>query len=168
MHFLASVVALSLVLLQGTAANNVFGRKFRNLAEIGLNPDGTPMYSFDQATTSLFGSSKYAKPPPPPPNETIVAEYVELPIDNFAENENYADEGTFNNRYWVSTDSYKPGGPVFLYDAGEADAAPNALFRLQNETSFFKQLMDHFGAIGIVWEHRYCELHLISQHHSDM
>jgi hypothetical protein len=55
----------------------------------------------------------------------------------------------------VSESDYKPGGPVFIYDVGEGDAEPGVQFRLQNETSFFKQLLKEFGAMGIVWEHRY-------------
>lgn len=84
--------------------------------------------------------------------EVINPEFVTLPLDHFGSE----DAGTFENRFWVAESGYKGAGrPVFIYDAGEADAEPNALFRLQNETSFFKQIVDAFGGIGIVWEHRY-------------
>lgn len=164
-----TMVALALAFLHPTTAmNNAMQRKFGQLAEIGLNPDGTPMdlpsadfknptvdvaslKSDKMATTSSDVSITAV--------ETIVPEYVELPIDNFAKdkNEAYSYQGTFFNRYWVAQSAYKPGGPVFIYDAGEANAEPNALFRLQNETSFFKQIVDSYNGIGIVWEHRFCE-----------
>jgi hypothetical protein len=151
--------AVALCLLQGASAvsNGALARKLSMMAEMGLLPDGTPM-----ETEPLVADIKLAKisaaAPPPPPNEAIVPEYVELPLDNFAKNGDYAEEGTFFNRYWVAQSAYKPGGPVFLYDAGEASAAPNALFRLTNSTSFFKQIVDKYNGIGIVWEHRYCKV----------
>lgn len=165
-----SIAALALALLHGTNAMNAAKQKqFNLLADMGLNPDGTPMdaptadidnptidiaslKSLMIATTADVSSVAVAAAA-----EGITPEYVELPIDNFAKHKNqaYSYQGTFFNRYWVSTSGYKTGGPVFVYDVGEADAEPNALFRLQNETSFFKQLVDQFGGIGIVWEHRF-------------
>ncbi|CAN9180980.1 unnamed protein product [Alternaria sp. RS040] len=161
----ASIAAVALALLQGTnAMNAAIQRKFNLLADMGMNPDGTPMATLDNpeidftalkslkvATTADSTVVAAAKA------ETITPEYVELPIDNFAQkkNQDYSYQGTFFNRYWVATSGYKAGGPVFVYDVGEANAEPNALFRLQNETSFFKQLVDEFGGIGIVWEHRF-------------
>tara|TARA_R110002003_G_scaffold140_23_gene12901 strand:- start:5835 stop:7226 length:1392 start_codon:yes stop_codon:yes gene_type:complete len=160
-----SIAALTLAFLQGTAAmNNAFARKFNLMADMGLNPDGTPIDSPSAddefmsiaSTQSLKATtadtvSTLAAP------EVITPEYVELPIDNFAASKNqaYSYHGTFFNRYWVSTSAYKPGSPVFIYDVGEANAEPNALFRIQNETSFFKQLVDQYHGIGIVWEHRF-------------
>ncbi|KAF2119735.1 serine carboxypeptidase S28-domain-containing protein [Lophiotrema nucula] len=127
-------------------------RKLALMADMGLLPDGTPMDN-----PSIETDLKLAKiaSDQPPPNETITPEYVELPLDNFAKDGDYSQEGTFFNRFWVSQSAYKPGAPVFLYDVGEANAEGNALFRLQNETSFFKQLVDKYNGLGIVWEHRY-------------
>jgi hypothetical protein len=162
-----SLAALALALLHSsTAMNTAMQRKFNLLADMGLNPDGSAMeFTVDNASTESLKSLKIgsaddndnvvslATP------ETIVPEYVQLPIDNFAKNKNqpYSYHGTFNNRFWVAESAYKPGGPVFIYDVGEADAEPNALFRLQNETSFFKQLVGSYGGVGIVWEHRFCK-----------
>ncbi|KAF1943831.1 hypothetical protein EJ02DRAFT_421030 [Clathrospora elynae] len=163
-----SIAALALALLQGTnALNGAMQRKFNQLADMGYNPDGTPMdspsadidnRSIDIASLkSLKIASTADDVSITAAAEVITPEYVELPIDNFAKDKHQAVsyQGTFFNRYWVSTSGYKAGGPVFIYDAGEADAEPNALFRLQNETSFFKQIVDQFGGVGIVWEHRY-------------
>lgn len=116
---------------------------------MGLLPDGTPM-RLPAEIQSLKAAAPAAANSTP---ETIVPEYVTLPLDHF--HSGYGPAGTFNNRFWVAESGYRPGGPVFLYDVGEADAEPNALFRLQNETSFFKQIVDAYGGIGIVWEHRY-------------
>ncbi|KAF2138273.1 uncharacterized protein K452DRAFT_234548 [Aplosporella prunicola CBS 121167] len=83
--------------------------------------------------------------------ETSLAEYVELPLDHFG-----TGHRTFKNRFWVAESGYKGAGhPVFIYDAGESSAGTSAHFRLHNKLSFFKQLVDSFGGIGIVWEHRY-------------
>jgi hypothetical protein len=159
------VVALALALLQGTAAmNNAMARKFGLLADMGMNPDGTPMdtpsaeedtFSIQGLDASAADSASAVSVAAAP--EVITPEYVELPIDNFAKDkgQNTAYQGTFFNRYWVSSSSYKPGSPVFIYDVGEANAEPNALFRLQNATSFFKQMVDKYNGIGIVWEHRF-------------
>lgn len=80
---------------------------------------------------------------------------MSLKLDQFGKSKD-----TFNNRFWVAESGYKAGGPVFIYDVGEADASGSWQFRLQNETSFFKQIVDQFGGIGIVWEHRFCTFHL--------
>jgi pimeloyl-ACP methyl ester carboxylesterase len=149
--------ALVLAVCQTTnAMNNAFARSFNLLADMGLNPDGTPIDtpsfdgpSFNDADVRIAGVVDGSEQPPP---ENISAEYVSLPIDNFAHNNK---SGTFNNRYWAASSSYKPGGPVFIYDVGEADASTSALFRIQNSTSFFKQIVDKYNGIGIVWEHRF-------------
>lgn len=175
-----SLAALALALLHSTSAmNTAMQRQFNLLADMGYNPDGTPMALSDDTTTTtsdnspidkslltslkISASSKDASLAAPSPPETITAEYVTLPLDNFARSKGQSDAyyGTFNNRYWVAESGYRPGGPVFVYDVGEANAAGNALFRLQNETSFFKQLVDEFGGVGVVWEHRFCEFNFI-------
>jgi hypothetical protein len=153
--------ALLLAVCQTTnAMNNAFARSFNLLAEMGLNPDGTPIDtpsfdgpSFNDADASVadFSLASVADGPTQPPLEKISAEYVSLPIDNFAPTKH----GRFNNRYWAASSSYKPGGPVFIYDVGEANASSNALFRIQNSTSFFKQMVDKYNGVGIVWEHRF-------------
>jgi hypothetical protein len=158
------MVALSLSFLQSTTAlNNALSRKYMLLAEKGLDPDGSPSHvpSAEDDFTILSSVNTHkaavADNVSPTASETITPEYVELPIDNFAasKNQKFAYEGTFYNRYWVAQSAYKPGAPVFIYDAGEANAETNALFRLQNTTSFFKQLVDQYNGIGIVWEHRF-------------
>ncbi|KAF2403307.1 peptidase S28 [Trichodelitschia bisporula] len=82
-------------------------------------------------------------------DEAITAETVQLPVDHWD-----PDAGTFPNRFWVSETHYKPGGPVMIFDAGEG-AADGTVSYLTSPRSFFKQMLAQFGAIGIVWEHRY-------------
>jgi len=148
-------------------------RKFSVLADMGYNPDGSPMaVDFEHndnidlnndfsglSTLKNQDSSMLSDPlasPAAATAEKIVAEYVTLPLDHFDTNKKGDARATFENRYWVAESGYRAGGPVFVYDVGEGDGGPNALFRLQNETSFFKQIVDAFGGIGIVWEHRFC------------
>jgi hypothetical protein len=42
-----------------------------------------------------------------------------------------------------------------VYDVGEATAEAAAKQHLGNSTSFLVEMLEDFGAIGIVWEHRY-------------
>ena len=90
--------------------------------------------------------------------EEVLPEYVELPLNHFSKD---SSDGTFYNRFWVSTDAYKPGAPIFLYDVGEADGENYVDTRLRRNvttTNAFRGMVDKYNGIGIVWEHRYCEL----------
>lgn len=138
-----------------SALNGAWNVKLSELADMGLLPDGTPMEGEPAPQIAEMRIASTSSNRPPPPKEKIEEEYVSLPIDHFAKNKDFTQQGFFYNRFWVAESAYKPGGPVFLYDVGEANAKPNALFRLQNETSFFKQLVDKYNGVGIVWEHRY-------------
>ncbi|KAL0256560.1 hypothetical protein SLS55_008955 [Diplodia seriata] len=150
--------ALPLVLactcVQYAQAIGIFGgfrqMQLADMAERGLFPDGTPVeIPAGIQVSKLYTPSSSAAASNT--TEVINPEFVTLPLDHFG-----SDAGTFENRFWVAESGYRGAGhPVFIYDAGETDAEPNALFRLQNETSFFKQIVDSFGGIGIVWEHRY-------------
>lgn len=161
MRYAISVTALALGVLQGADAFNAAkSRDFNLLADMGVNADGS---SIEAATTANIARSLHigttvkditidlATRQVP---ETIAEEFVALKLDQFGKSKE-----TFNNRFWVAESGYKPGGPVFIYDVGEADATSSWQFRLQNETSFFKQIVDQFGGVGIVWEHRFCKLY---------
>ncbi|OXV11776.1 hypothetical protein Egran_00463 [Elaphomyces granulatus] len=81
----------------------------------------------------------------------ITAEYADIPIDH-----DDPSVGTYKNRYWVSDKAYAPGGPVFVYDAGETNAESIAQFILTNASrSIFKNFVEEFHGVGIAWEHRY-------------
>lgn len=161
MRTATSIAALALTLLQGTDAFNAAkSRDFNLLADMGLNPDGS---SIETATAANIARSLHIGTTVKDVTidiatrqaaETIAEEYVALKLDQFGKSKE-----TFNNRFWVAESGYKPGGPVFIYDVGEADASGSWKFRLQNETSFFKQIVDQFGGVGIVWEHRFCKFY---------
>lgn len=77
-------------------------------------------------------------------------ESVSLPIS-------YTDPsvGNFTNRFWVVDEYYRPGGPVLVFDTGESAGGDGYIGRLTTEASIVNQYLRQFGAIGIVWEHRY-------------
>ncbi|KAH6639173.1 serine carboxypeptidase S28-domain-containing protein [Boeremia exigua] len=157
MRATASIAALAFALLQGADAFNAAkSRDFNLLADMGFNPDGSSIETAVAENiarslhigTTVKGSSVDLTTRQAP--ETIAEEFVSLKLDHFGKNKD-----VFNNRFWVAESGYKAGGPVFIYDVGEADASGSWKFRLQNETSFFKQIVDQFGGVGIVWEHRF-------------
>jgi hypothetical protein len=162
MRTATSIAALACALLQGTNAFNAAkSRNFNLLADMGINPDGSAIETATAANIArslhigttvkesvVNVATRQAASAYP---EKIAEEYVSLKLDQFGKSKE-----TFNNRFWVSESGYKTGGPVFIYDVGEADASGSWQFRLQNETSFFKQIVDQFGGVGIVWEHRFC------------
>ncbi|KAB8073646.1 serine carboxypeptidase S28-domain-containing protein [Aspergillus leporis] len=76
--------------------------------------------------------------------------WISVPIDH-----DDSSVGTYQNRYWVTTEFYKPGGPIFVLDGGEGDAYSTAQAYLGNADNFFAQYLKEFGGIGLVWEHRY-------------
>ena len=143
---LSSLLAAALAILPVvTARSNITPQKLSQLADMGLNPDGSILKS-----NKAFSLAVNEVSSPEGSSEQINEEFVQLKLDQFSN-----DSQTFPNRFWVAESGYKPGGPVFLYDVGEADAGPSALFRLQDPSSFVKQIVDQFGGIGIAWEHRY-------------
>ncbi|KAF2404152.1 hypothetical protein EJ06DRAFT_546130 [Trichodelitschia bisporula] len=126
--------------------------KYDIMASMDLLPDGTPMEIEDTDDDWRTKANIRQIINGTNGTEHILTEYVTLPIDHFGEG-----AGTFNNRFWVSEIDYKPGGPIFVYDVGEANASTNGVQyqRLMNETSFFKQMVRRYHGIGIVWEHRF-------------
>jgi hypothetical protein len=135
-------------MLSGVAnAVGPMGQRGRNLAELFR----------EQYTSGMGGVNLY----PPERNEvefsimasnhtnsTLTKNYVELPIDHFSDCSD-----TYQNRYWVQEQYYKPGGPVFIYDGGESNAAPSVSW--MRGPTFFTDMLKEFGGMGIVWEHRY-------------
>ena len=45
---------------------------------------------------------------------------IQIPIDHY----NVSDNRTYSNRYWVNSNYYQEGGPVFYFDSGEQNAHP--------------------------------------------
>ncbi|KAF8887405.1 peptidase S28, partial [Infundibulicybe gibba] len=85
------------------------------------------------------------------------AHSIKVPIDHFGENATNKGLGkTFPNRYWLN-DSYYDGGPVFIFDSGEQDAAPLVPYYLQefHGLSAVMRLAKRYKGIAILWEHRF-------------
>ncbi|CAO0791851.1 unnamed protein product [Mucor circinelloides] len=72
---------------------------------------------------------------------------INMPLDHFGDGNT-----TFKNRYWVNTDYYKPNGPIFLTNAGEA-AVTDAAYVMFNST--VAQLARRLGGIFVYMEHRF-------------
>jgi Serine carboxypeptidase S28 len=111
------------------------------MATQNMYPDGTPM---DLEMADML-RRRQAKP-----EAKFQTEWARLPLDHWD-----ASAGTFLNRFWVTEENYKPGGPVFVYDAGEGNAL-GAANSMLSSGSFFSQIVKKFHGIGIAWEHR-CE-----------
>ncbi|KAF9456269.1 peptidase S28 [Collybia nuda] len=77
-----------------------------------------------------------------------------MPIDHFG---NSSTAATFQNRYWVNATYWEKGGPVFLFDSGEQDAAPLLPYYLQeyHGLSATMQLAKRYKGMAILWEHRF-------------
>lgn len=67
-----------------------------------------------------------------------------LPLDHWNVN-----AGTYENRFWASEQYYEPGGPVFIFDAGEVDAENSTNFDTVHDGRI--QLLEEFNVIGINW-----------------
>ncbi|KAF9268246.1 peptidase S28 [Marasmius fiardii PR-910] len=85
--------------------------------------------------------------------ETNEPFFIDLPLDHFDATSNT----TFKNRFWINTTYYEAGGPVFLFDSGEQDAAPLLPYYLQeyHGLSATIRLAKRYKGIAILWEHRY-------------
>lgn len=141
MHFLTLLFLAASTAQHVAALDRAILAKYQAMANMGMIPGGSSA-SQAQILPRQSGNS----------TENIEPEFVQMPLDHFTDG---SGGSTFPNRFWVAESGYKKGGPVFIYDNGESDASPSALFLLQDSTSFFKQMVDQFGGIGIVWEHRF-------------
>ncbi|KAK6333710.1 hypothetical protein TWF730_003893 [Orbilia blumenaviensis] len=69
-------------------------------------------------------------------------------VDHFDPSNN----NTFQQRYWLSTHFYKPGGPIFVLEGGETSGAGRIEYM---QTGIGRYITEYLGGIGIVLEHRY-------------
>jgi hypothetical protein len=65
------------------------------------------------------------------------AQTIEMPIDHFTD----SDTRTYSNRYWINSTYYQPGGPVFIFDNGEAGVAPSDVSYWLMEGSYRSSVM---------------------------
>ncbi|KAF4569423.1 hypothetical protein EYR36_009214 [Pleurotus pulmonarius] len=78
--------------------------------------------------------------------------FIDIPLDHFSNSTQ-----TFKNRFWVNDTYFEPGGPVFLFDSGEQDAAPLHPYYLQeyHGLSAVMRLAKRYKGLAILWEHRF-------------
>ncbi|KAI2786857.1 hypothetical protein POX_g09253 [Penicillium oxalicum] len=114
-------------------------RELSLTAEFGINPD-TILKQHKSAKTLVNEI----------PAENVTLMTVWIPIDH-----EDPSVGFYENRYWVNDEYYRKGGPVVVYDAGEINAEITATKNLGNSSSVLAELLEEFGGIGVVWEHRY-------------
>ncbi|RFU24383.1 hypothetical protein B7463_g11953, partial [Scytalidium lignicola] len=79
---------------------------------------------------------------------------IDTPIDHFPQSSRYAPhvKGTFKQRYFFDSTYYKPGGPVFLYIAGET-SGPSRFSNLEN--GIIQILMQATNGLGVILENRF-------------
>lgn len=98
-----------------------------------------------QDSTTSFALAPQDKPNYP----EFPEQFFEQPIDH-----KDPSQGTFKQRYWISTRHYVPGsgGPVILLDGGETSGEDRLLFL---DRGILEILTNATGGIGVVLEHRY-------------
>ncbi|KAF2162031.1 hypothetical protein M409DRAFT_27411 [Zasmidium cellare ATCC 36951] len=80
---------------------------------------------------------------------------ITLPVDHFTK----TDTRVFNNRYWYNDKYYKRGGPVVIFDLGEAGVTPDTVAAaIGGSDDIYSPVLEiaksHSG-LALVWEHRY-------------
>lgn len=80
--------------------------------------------------------------------------YLSVPVDHFHNESMYEPHSSdnFQLRYWFDDTYYKPGGPVFMLESGETDAASRLVY-LQKGIVY--EIAKATGGIGVIIEHRY-------------
>lgn len=78
---------------------------------------------------------------------------IDIPIDHY----NTSDNRTYQNRYWLNSQYYHPGGPVFYFDAGEQNARPLVPYFLYEASgpSSIMALARRFNGLAVIFEHRF-------------
>jgi hypothetical protein len=84
-----------------------------------------------------------------------VGQFFTIPIDHF----NLSDIRTYQNRFWFNDTFYQKGGPIFMYDVGEAGLsdgqAASIVVGSTQVTSNVIELARKYHGIAIAWEHRF-------------
>jgi hypothetical protein len=76
---------------------------------------------------------------------------IDIPIDHF----NSEDNRTYANHFWTNDTFYRPGGPVFFYDAGERGVSDGNLISVSSPSHPLMKLTKAFHGLAVVWEHRF-------------
>jgi len=78
----------------------------------------------------------------------IVQSTFTQPLDHFDKKNTF----TFEQRFWVNAQFFKPGGPVILLDSGESSGTGRLPFI---NTGIAAKLANATGGLALVLEHRY-------------
>lgn len=78
---------------------------------------------------------------------------IDIPIDHY----NDSDKRIYQNRYWINSEYYKSGGPIFFFDGGEQNAQPIVPYYLHESAgpSSVMTLARRFKGIAVLFEHRF-------------
>ncbi|KAH9813868.1 extracellular serine carboxypeptidase [Melampsora americana] len=140
------------MLLQNVLSTTALGQKsvYAYEERINSHPDEilTSLKSLKLKLDQIFRS--HSKNPSVIP----VAHVFEQKISHFPQDPKYSPhlDGNFKQRYWVDTRFYKPGGPVFLLDAGEISGQSRIPFL---EQGIIRLLSETFHGVGLILEMRY-------------
>lgn len=120
------------------------------LQSVVSNVLGLPILARNPSTPTKSESSS----PSNYSNAAPVAHVFEQKISHFPTDSKYFPhiDGSFKQRYWVDTSFYKPGGPVFLLDAGEISGQSRIPFLQQG---IIRLLSETFNGVGLILEMRY-------------
>ncbi|MCJ1238530.1 hypothetical protein MMC14_006520 [Varicellaria rhodocarpa] len=78
---------------------------------------------------------------------------ISIPVDHY----NASNNRMYQNRYWINTTYYKPGGPVFYFDSGEQNAHPLVPYFLAEIAgpSSVMTMARRFNGLAVIFEHRF-------------
>jgi hypothetical protein len=87
-----------------------------------------------------------------------------FPVFNFTQPlDHFADTGfTWNQRYFVNSRHYKPGGPVIVLDGGETSVTDRLPFL---DTGIVDILANATNGLGVILEHRYYGAFFVTGHY---
>jgi hypothetical protein len=77
-----------------------------------------------------------------------------MPLDHFHNDSRYAPHtnDTFQQRWWVDTSQYKPGGPVIVHAMGEDDPSYDLAWV---QKGLLHQIANETGGVAVLWGQRY-------------
>ncbi|KAF2161385.1 hypothetical protein M409DRAFT_28119 [Zasmidium cellare ATCC 36951] len=79
------------------------------------------------------------------------AQTIRTPVDHF----NSSNNATYENRFWVDSTYYQPGGPVVIFNNGESGVDDGALYTYLGSNSANMAIAQKYNGIAVVYEHRY-------------
>ncbi|KAJ3105179.1 hypothetical protein HK100_003934 [Physocladia obscura] len=118
---------------------------------VALRPNGLISTNGAKSVVDLYLDA----PLPPsiaPPNLPITDGYFNQTVDHFG-NQQGVNGSWFNQYYLISDAYYKPGGPIFLFIAGESVA--DASFISGGLGSLVSTLLPRYNGLAVSLEHRF-------------